>query len=77
MIKYIVVCSTYTDGENTRKSFGIAVLEKSEDGTAVLRSIADISSNEAEIERLVQNCNDLALDPVHLDDVVYDHIALV
>lgn len=77
MIKYLMVCSTYTDGENTRNSFGIAISEEYEGNTMVFRTIADISSDKSEIQRLVQYCNDLGLAPVHLDDVVHDYLAIV
>lgn len=61
--------------DNGRKSCGIAVSVKYEDGTeAVLRTISDICDDPARTERLVRLCNALKLAPVHLNDVVEDFV---
>ena len=68
--KYIVVQSTYKNGDITRIGFGIAAVEEYDGVTTVLESISDISTDIEPIERLVEICNNLQLDPIHLQDVV-------
>ena len=75
--KYIVVQSTYKNGDITRIGFGIAAVEEYDGVTTVLESISDLSSDIEPIERLVKVCNNLQLDPIHLQDVVTDFLATV
>ena len=75
--KYIVVQITYKNGDITRIGFGIAAAEEYDGVTTILESISDLSSNIEPIERLVKVCNDLQLDPIHLQDVVTDFLATV
>ena len=74
---YIVVQSTYKNGDSTRIGFGIAAVEEYDGVTTVLESISDISTDIEPIERLVEICNNLQLDPIHLQDVVTDFLATV
>lgn len=75
--KYIVVQSTYKNGDITRIGFGIAAVEEYDGVTTVLESISDLSSDIKPIERLVKGCNNLQLDPIHLQDVVTDFLVTV
>ena len=75
--KYIVVQSTYKNGDITRIGFGIAAVEEYDGVTTVLESISDLSSDIKPIERLVKVCNNLQLDPIHLQDVVTDFLVTV
>lgn len=36
--------------------------------------IPDISANKSEVEKLVSLCNELQLDPIHLEDIVEDFL---
>lgn len=73
--KYIVVQSTYKNRDITRIAFGIAAVEEYDGVTTILESISDISTYIEPIERLVKVCNNLQLDPIHLQDVVTDFLA--
>ena len=75
--KYIVVQNTYKNGNATRIGFGIAAIEEYDGVTTILESISDLSSNVRSIERLVDICNNLQLDLIHLRDVVNDFLATV
>ena len=68
--KYIVVQSTYKNEDIMRIGFGIAAVEEYDGVTTILESISDISTDIEPIERLVEICNNLQLDPIHLQDVV-------
>lgn len=68
---YIMVCSEY----NGKISYGIALTEKVDDRTIILRTISDISLLKNAVEQLVKLCNELYLDPIHLDDVIEDFLA--
>ena len=72
-----MVQNTYKNGDATRIGFGIAAVEEYDGVTTILESISDISANIEAIERLVQYCNNLQLDPIHLQDVVTDFLATV
>ena len=72
---YIVVQITYKNGDSTRIGFGIAAVEEYDGVTTILESIPDISSDINPIGCLVEVCNDLQLDPIHLQDVVTDFLA--
>lgn len=73
--KYIVVQSTYKNGDATRIGFKIAAAEEYDGVTTILESVSDLSSDIEPIEHLVEVCNDLQLDPIHLQDVVTDFLA--
>ncbi len=68
---YIVVCSEYSG----RISYGIALTEKAGDRAVIVRTVADISLHKGDVERFVRLCNELQLDPIHLDDAVDDLLA--
>ncbi len=68
---YIIVCSEYND----KISYGIALTEKVDDCTIVLRTISDISPLKNAVEQLIELCNELYLDPIHLDDIIEDFLA--
>ena len=51
-------------------SYGIDVVENE----AVLRSVKDITTDEARLSGLVDLCNKLQLSPVQLDDVIEDFL---
>ena len=75
--KYIVVQSTYKNGNVTRIAYGIAAVQEYDDVTTILESISDISADIDSIKSLVQLCNNLQLDRIHLQDVVNDFLAIV
>ena len=75
--KQIVVQSTYKNRDITRIGFGIAAVEEYDGVITILESISDISTDIEPIERLVEICNNLQLDPIHLQDVVTDFLATV
>ena len=75
--KYIVVKNEYIDGENTRVSYGIAAIENCDGTVCVLESVYDISSDFGTVESLVNICNAEELDPIHIEDVVNDFLAIL
>ena len=72
-----MVQSTYKNGAAKRTGFGIAVVEEYDGITTILESISDISSNIKPVKRLVEVCNNLQLDPIHLQDVISDFLATI
>lgn len=73
--RYILVTSTYSGGTTHRTSYGIALVSDYDDVMSILQTISDLSSDKASIERLVDDCNTLGLDPVHLPDIADDFLA--
>ena len=54
-------------------SYGISV---SLNGQTVA-FVSDVSPDGADVERLVERCNREQLDPIHLNDVIEDHLSEV
>ena len=51
--KYIVVQTTYKNGDATRIAFGIAAVEEYDGITTILESISDLTPEIRSVERLV------------------------
>ena len=49
--------------------YGIAVKEK---GSDFIRVFSDVSRNQKQIDDVVESCNRLELDPIHIEDVIED-----
>lgn len=75
--RYIVVQNAYLGDNNTRISYGIAVVTEYDGVTTVLDSVSDLSSDVQLVEGLVERCNSQELDPIHLKDIVTDLLATV
>lgn len=75
-VSYGMIEETYSLGNETRTSYGIAAYADPElDGTAtVTASVHDITSNKKKLEGLIHKCNRLGLSTVHLYDVVEDFL---
>lgn len=73
---YILTECTYY-GSITRTGYGIAASEIQDGIPVILESYHDISPTKAPIQDLVSLCNDLALDPMHLSDVVNNYLSSV
>ena len=71
-----MVQNTYRNGAATRIGFGIAAVEEYDAVTTISQFISDLSVNIEPVERLVELCNDLQLDPIHLQDVVSDFLEI-
>ena len=69
-ITYIINETAMTVNEKTEISYGISCLE---DGHEI-ESINDLSPDHNKVKQLVDTCNKLKLDPVHLNDVAEDCI---
>lgn len=66
----------YRIGGRVRRGYGIvAYAPLDEDtGLTVVAAVSDVTSDEEKLLDLVGLCNDLALDPRHLHDVVEDFL---
>ena len=75
-ITYGLVEERYAWNGERRISYGIAIFADADtDGTVtVISSVHDITSDKSKLEDLIQRCNDLALSPIHLEDVVEDFL---
>ena len=70
--RYSVVQET---GEGEAYSFGIQVISQSCGCSTVVEIIRDVCSDEKKITQLVDMCNTLRLDYVHLYDVIDDFLS--
>ena len=72
---YTVVQETYMDETAPRTAYGIAAVQTDDNCLVVMHSIADVCVEPAPLHQLVQCCNQLNLDLIHLQDVVDDFLA--
>ena len=71
--KYVLTKTTYYNGEHTRTSYGIAVIN-AEDNVAVLGYVEDITNERDKIANLVELCNAEKLEMEHLQSIVDDFL---
>ncbi len=76
-ITYGLTEETYSFGEDSRKSYGIAAYSDAEDDetAAVVLSIHGITSDKEKLSALIDTCNRLELSILHLSDIVEDFIS--
>lgn len=76
-ITYAVAEERYTFGDETRTSYGIVAYSNADqDGSkTIVASVRDIASDKDRLSKLVNDCNDLELSTVHLNDVVEDFLS--
>ena len=75
--KYVVVCSTYLNGEMSATRFGIAVVEETDGNTLAFKTVSDLSTDFDSVQKLVNTCNQLQLDYETMDDVLADFLCSV
>lgn len=73
--KYILMKNTLLCGDATRTCYGIAAVQVYDGIVTVLDSVTDVTVNRQSLEILVDLCNELSLEPVHLNDVIEDFLA--
>ena len=69
---YIVVRENYMSEITPRIAYGIAAVKEYDGCIAVMQSIHDVCSEFIPIQQLVQTCNELQLELIHLCDVMDD-----
>lgn len=69
---YTVFKSKHTIDDITYTSFGIVITSTQDN--SVIERIADISTSKEKIKKLVNLCNELSLEPIHIYDVIEDFI---
>lgn len=72
---YQVVQSIYPHISEAPHTYGIAATTTYDECMVVLISVHDICQDLLAITKLVELCNQLQLDPIHLQDVVDDFLA--
>lgn len=65
---------THEMQDNGKETCGIEVDADDGECSTVIQVVHDICSDEKKLEQLVNNCNKLKLDYVHLNDVIYDFL---
>lgn len=72
---YQVVNNTYLNNKEIIHTYGIAFTTTYDDCIFVLSAVHDICQDHTAIKQLAELCNQLQLDPIHLQDVVDDFLA--
>lgn len=53
-------------------AYGMDIIDYETD--SLIRSIPDISTEKAALERLIRQCNQLHADIIHIDDIIEDFL---
>lgn len=69
-IKYVLLRTIINISDQKAETYGIGCLE---DGL-LIRRIDDISPDGNVVEKLVSDCNELSLDPLHVEDIAEDYV---
>lgn len=72
--QYLIICETYITPNFIQTGYGIAAAELHDDSFHIIYSISNIHSRLTHVKQLVDLCNRLELDPIHLSEVVDDLI---
>ena len=75
--KYALMENTLVCGKDSRVAYGIAYVQIADGIVVVLKSVSDVSTDRHSLERLIYLCNELNLDPIHLNDILEDYFATV
>ncbi len=68
--RYVCICLMY---ENV-KVYGIAEIDETDGCPIISEFYIDLCTDKKEVDRLVDMCNALELDPIHLREVVEDFL---
>lgn len=76
-ITYGTIAETYSIGDTTHVSYGVAVYAyvDSDGAATVIASVHNVSTQKERIDELVFLCNRYHLAPEHLSDVIDDFLA--
>ena len=70
-MKYKIIEAVIMNEETGRyRTYGIAIYDKGK----LLRKINDVATDENKVKDLCIKCNSLALDPIHIDDIIEDNL---
>ena len=71
MKKYMLTTTTYHT-ETALTFYGIALVEQDSNSYELIKAFNDLTQDRAAIENLIDDCNKLGLEEIHLEDVVED-----
>ena len=70
---YSILEDKYNLEGETHIGFGILITSTTDN--KIITKIEDVTTSKYELYTLVQLCNDLSLDPIHIYDVVEDFLS--
>ncbi|MBQ6152590.1 MAG: hypothetical protein IJJ15_02450 [Ruminococcus sp.] len=70
MITYLLIWEMITEYGTAKLSYGVKVVRDNR----CVRIIRNITDNRERICRLINDMNELSLDPVHLDEVIEEFL---
>lgn len=71
MKRYILTTTTYHT-EKELNFYGVALVEQDGNSYERIRAFNDLTQDKASVENLIDNCNKLCLEEIHLEEVVDD-----
>lgn len=71
MKRYILTTTTHHT-EKELNFYGVALVEQDGNSYELIRAFNDLTQNKASVENLIDNCNKLCLEEIHLEEVVDD-----
>ena len=70
---YSAIKDKYNLEGETHIGFGILITSTTDN--KVITKIEDVTTSKYELDSIVQLCNDLSLDPIHIYDVLEDFLS--
>jgi len=71
---YIMLQQKYGEGALRKTEYGIAAVTESDDCMIVLRLFTALTTDKSRIQKLVNLCNQLNLDLIHIEEVIEDFL---
>ena len=71
MKRYILTTTTYHT-EKELNFYGVALVEQDGNSYELIKAFNDLTQDKASVENLIDNCNKLCLEEIHLEEVVDD-----
>ena len=68
---YILTTTTYHT-EKELNFYGVALVEQDGNSYELIRAFNDLTQDKVSVENLIDNCNKLCLEEIHLEEVVDD-----
>ncbi len=72
--RYLMIQNEFPHGNSTRIGYGAAAVVDTDETAVVLSSCCDVCTDAALLLPLIEACNTLQLDPIHLTDVIDDFL---
>ena len=71
-MKGCILTTTTYHTEKELNFYGVALVEQDGNSYELIRAFNDLTQDKVSVENLIDNCNKLCLEEIHLEEVVDD-----